>query len=63
MYEQAGDPDRAIDWYRIVYEERDRVVPYLGVLTADPAVRAHPRFFELLREIQLDAWAEWYSTL
>ena len=61
LFEQAGDIDRAIDWFEIAYENRDPDAPYLGVLTKTEAVHSHPRFVQLLRNMGHSYWADRYS--
>ena len=61
FYADAGDVEHAIDWM----EEAQRIagpsVPYLGVLVKSEAIQKHPRFIQLLRDLNLDYWVEKYS--
>ena len=61
LFEQAGDVEKAIDWFEIAYREFDPTAPYMGVLTYSNAVHSNPRFIKLLREMKLDYWADKYS--
>jgi len=61
LYEQAGDVEKAIDWFEIAFREFDPTAPYMGVLTHSNAVHSNPRFIRLLREMKLDYWADKYS--
>ena len=61
LYESAGEVEKAIDWYEISFAQRDPDAPYMGVLVNNPAVQAHPRFIQLLREMKHDYWAGVYS--
>jgi hypothetical protein len=36
-------------------------MPYLVVETKSDAIRRHPRFIALLRELELDYWADKFS--
>jgi serine/threonine protein kinase len=51
-YFDAGDYDRAIDWFEKAYEERDPNLPYMGNPLYDP-LRSYPRFQSLLKRIGL----------
>lgn len=60
-YEQAGEAEKAIDWYELSFQITGPNVPYLGAMTKTPAVQSNPRFIKLLRDIKLDYWADKYS--
>jgi serine/threonine-protein kinase len=61
LYEQAGDMEKAIDWFEIAYHKHDPGAPYLAVLTASTDLHSHPRFIKLLSEMKLDYWAKKYA--
>lgn len=61
LFEQAGRIEEAIDWYRIAFETYDPTAPYMGVIVKTPAIRSHPRFIQLLRDMRLDHWVRVYS--
>jgi TolB-like protein/Flp pilus assembly protein TadD len=61
LYEQAGEVEKAIDWFEIAHREYDPDAPYMGVLTHSHAVHSNPRFIKLLRDMKLDYWADKYS--
>jgi hypothetical protein len=61
LFEQAGQVEQAIDWFRIAFETYDPAAPYIGVIVQSPAVLSHPRFIELLRDMRLDHWVRVYS--
>jgi len=61
MYANAGEAEKAIDWYEIGYQITGPGVPYLGAMTKSPEVRSNPRFIKLLRDMNLDYWADKYS--
>ena len=61
LFEQAGQVEQAIDWYRIAFEAYDPTAPYMGVMVKSPAIHSHPRFIQLLRDMRLDHWARVYS--
>ena len=61
LYEQAGQVEKAIDWFEIAYREHDPGAPFMGVMTKSPAVHTNPRFIALLRDMKLDYWADKYS--
>jgi len=61
LYEQAGEVEKAIDWFEIAYREHDPMAPFMGVMTKSPAVHTNPRFIALLRDMKLDYWADKYS--
>ncbi len=61
MYEQAGNYEKAIDWYEIAFAERDPDTPYLAVIATDPLLHSHPRFIQLLREMKHYFWVGLYS--
>ena len=61
LYTQAGEIDKAIDWFEKAYRDRDPVAPYMGVLTQSHALHSNPRFIKLLRDMKLHYWANKYS--
>ena len=61
LYTQAGEIDKAIDWFEKAYREHDPDAPYMGVMIKSPAVHTNPRFIQLLRDMKLDYWADKYS--
>jgi len=61
LYEQAGEPEKAIDWFEVAYRKYDPGMPYMGALTKSPSVYTNPRFIKLLRDLRLDYWADKYS--
>ncbi len=61
LYEQAGQVEKAIDWFEIAYREHDPDAPFMAVMTKSPAVHTNPRFIALLRDMKLDYWADKYS--
>ncbi len=61
LYEQAGEVEKAIDWFEIAYHEYDPDAPYMGTLTRSHAIHSNPRFIKLLRDMKLDYWADKYS--
>jgi len=61
LYERAGEIEKAIDWFEISYRERDPDAPYMGALSKIPELNAHPRYQQLLRDMQLDYWADRFS--
>ena len=61
LYEQAGQVEKAIDWFEIAYREHDPEAPFMGVMTKSSAVHTNPRFIALLRDMKLDYWADKYS--
>ena len=60
FYEFAGDADNAVAWLRRGFELGDPDIPYIGVNMKDPAIQANPEFQALLREMNLDYWADTY---
>ena len=58
LYEQAGNIEKAVDWFELAYERGDPDAPYMGVLPKNPLVLANPRFIDLLRRMKLDYWAD-----
>jgi tetratricopeptide (TPR) repeat protein len=58
LYEFAGEIDRAIDWCEVSVQRRNPGTPYLAVEIKSKAIRQHPRFIALVREINLDYWAD-----
>ncbi|MDJ0910671.1 MAG: winged helix-turn-helix domain-containing protein [Woeseiaceae bacterium] len=61
MFEHAERVDDALDWWETAIETNDPRAPYIGVLVQSPALRAHPRYIELLRNMRLNHWATVYS--
>jgi tetratricopeptide (TPR) repeat protein len=61
FYADAGEVEKAIDWFERGYQITGPGVPYLGATTRSPAVQSNPRFIKLLRDIKLDYWADKYS--
>ncbi len=61
LYEDAGEIEKAIDWFEIAYREHDPDAPYMGVLSKNPAINANPRYRQLLRDMRLDYWADKFS--
>ncbi len=61
LYEQAGEIEKAIDWYELGFQITGPGVPYLGVFAKSPELQSNPRFIKLLRDIKLDYWADKYS--
>ncbi len=61
LYENAGDVEKAIDWFEIAYRKHDPDAPYMGVITQSEALHSNPRFIELLRHMKLNHWADKYS--
>ena len=61
LYEQAGEIEKAIDWFEISFRERDPDAPYMGAISKIPGLNANPRYQQLLRDMKLDYWAEKFS--
>ncbi len=61
LYAQAGEVDKAIDWFEKGYEDQDPDAPYMGVMVKSKSVLSHPRFIALKRDMKLDYWADKYS--
>jgi tetratricopeptide (TPR) repeat protein len=61
LFEHAGEVEKAIDWWEIAVQEGNPGAPYIAVETKLEAIRQHPRFIALLREMKLDYWAEKFS--
>jgi TolB-like protein/cytochrome c-type biogenesis protein CcmH/NrfG len=61
MYEQAGNYEKAIEWYEIAYEKHDPDAPYIAVITTSPGLHSHPRFIQLLQNMKHYYWAGLYS--
>jgi hypothetical protein len=53
LYDQAGEVEKAIDWFEIGNREYDPNAPYLAVLPISEETKSNPRFVNLLREMQL----------
>ena len=62
-YEFAGEAEKAIDWFEIGYKIAGPNVPYLAASVKSPAIQSNPRFIKLLRDLELDYWADKYSRL
>lgn len=60
-YEFAGEAEKAIDWFELGYQNAGPGVPYLGATVRTPAIQSNPRFIKLLRDVNLDYWADKYS--
>jgi serine/threonine-protein kinase len=61
LYAQAGETDKAIDWFEKAYQDHDPDAPFMGVMVKSKSVLSHPRFIALLRDMKLDYWADQYS--
>ena len=61
LYEDAGEIEKAIDWFETSYREHDPDAPYMGVLSKTPEINANPRYHKLLRDMKLDYWADKFS--
>ena len=61
LYEYAGEVEKAIDWWEATVRAGDTGAPYIAVETKSEAIRRHPRFIALLREMNLDYWADKFS--
>ena len=61
LYEYAGEVEKAIDWWEVTVRDGHPGAPYIAVETKLEAIRRHPRFIELLREMDLDYWADKFS--
>ncbi len=62
LYAQAGEVDKAIDWFEKAYQDHDPDAPYMAVMVKSKAVLSNPRFIKLLRDMKLDYWADRYSS-
>ncbi len=62
LYEQAGNIEKAVDWFELAFERGGPDAPYMGVLPKEPLVLANPRFVDLLRRMKLDYWADKYAS-
>lgn len=58
LYEQAGEIEKAIDWFETSYRQHDPDAPYMGVLSKIPEMNANPRYQQLLRNMKLDYWVD-----
>jgi TolB-like protein len=63
LYEMAGEIENAIDWWEVAVREGEPGAPYIAVETKSEEIRRHPRFIALLREMNLDYWADEFSKL
>jgi TolB-like protein len=61
LYEMAGEIEKAIDWWEVSVREGEPGAPYIAVETKSEAIRKNPRFIALLREMDLDYWADKFS--
>ena len=61
LYEYAGEVEKAIDWWEVSVREGHTSAPYIAVETKSEAIRKNPRFIALLREMDLDYWADKFS--
>ena len=61
LYADAGEVDKAIDWFEKAYRDHDPEAPYMGVIVKPKAVLSNPRFIALLRDMKLNYWADKYS--
>ena len=62
LYEQAGEIEKAIDWFETAYRKHDPDAPYMGVLSKNPETNANPRFHQLLHDMKLDYWADKFES-
>jgi tetratricopeptide (TPR) repeat protein len=56
----AGEHSRALDWLERAFEERDPMMPYLSAYPFLDPLREEPRFFDLLRRMNLPSGLEGY---
>lgn len=61
FYEQGGDIEKAIDWFRVAFETWDPEAPYIPLRVRSDETKRHPRFIALLRDMKHDYWADQYS--
>jgi TolB-like protein len=61
LYEMAGEIEKSIDWWEVSVRRGEPGIPYMAVETKSEAIRRHPRFVALLREMGLDYWADKFS--
>jgi len=61
MFEQAGEIEKAIDWYEIGVARYDPDAPYLPVVSKNPELHLNPRFIKLLMKMKHYYWAGLYS--
>lgn len=61
LYEFSGEVEKAIDWWEVSVRDGDPGAPYMAVETKSEAIRRHPRFIALLREMNLGYWAANFS--
>jgi TolB-like protein/Tfp pilus assembly protein PilF len=50
-YVDAGDYDKAMDWFEKAYEDRDPNLPYLGNPVYWDALHTYPRYLDLMRRM------------
>jgi len=62
-YHSLGEHEKAVaaaaDFFR--YTRGDPDAPYMGALPKIPGINASPRYQKLLRDMQLDYWADKFS--
>jgi hypothetical protein len=61
MFEQAGEIEKAIDWYEIGVARYDPDAPYLPVVSKNAELNSNPRFIKLLMKMKHYYWAGLYS--
>ena len=61
MFEQAGNFEKAIDWYEIAVSQRDPDAPYVAAISKHPELHGNPRFIELLKHMKHYYWAGLYA--
>ena len=63
LYAQAGEVEIAIDWFEKAFHNHDPDAPYMAVMIKKSSIHSNPRFIKLLRDMNLDYWADKYSQL
>jgi DNA-binding winged helix-turn-helix (wHTH) protein/TolB-like protein/TPR repeat protein len=53
IYHALGDREQTFVWLEKAYEERDGLMPFLGVMPQDADLHSDPRFADLVRRIGL----------
>jgi tetratricopeptide (TPR) repeat protein len=53
LFGWGGDIDRAVHWMERAYEMRDHEIAYMGALGSSSALRADPRFQDVVRRLNL----------